>query len=338
MTTPKQPLVTVRNLSKHYPLSGGRGRHRVLKAVDNVSFDVFEGEIIGLVGESGSGKSTLGRLILRLLEPTGGDVLFRGENLFEKSARELRQWRREAQIVFQDPGSALDPRRTLLQSLSEGFFHLNITDPAETKRRAAELLSLVGLPESFLQRFPHELSGGQRQRVCIARALSVDPTLLVADEPVSALDVSVQAQILNLFADLYERFGLTLLFISHDLAVVNQFCTRVIVLYRGRIVEDAPQQAFYDRPYHPYSLLLMESVPVLEPGIQETDVDWPDDPDEAVGWEKGCAFANRCAFAADKCRNETPQLTSMGDGRHVACFYPNVTSEASYDEATDHFS
>lgn len=331
MSAPKPPLLSVRRLSKHYPLRGGR----VLKALDDVSFDVAEGEIVGLVGESGSGKSTLGRLILRLLDPTAGQVLFRGEDVFAKSPRELRQWRREAQIVFQDPGSALDPRRTVFQSVTEGLFHLNITDRSEKRRRAAELLELVGLPESFLDRYPHELSGGQRQRVCIARALSVNPSLLVADEPVSALDVSVQAQILNLFADLYERLGLTLIFISHDLAVVNQFCTRVIVLYRGRIVEDAPQAAFYRRPYHPYSMLLMESVPVLQPGMEDREVEWPDDSDDPLGWEQGCAFANRCPFATERCRRETPRLVEMGGGRQVACFHPNVDSRMAAETRVD---
>jgi oligopeptide/dipeptide ABC transporter ATP-binding protein len=311
-------LLEVRDLSQTFTSRRGLpfvGTHDVLRAVDRVSLDIARGETLGLVGESGSGKSTLGRAILRLLPPTSGSVVFEGQDLARTSASELRLLRRRMQIVFQDPYSSLHPRMTVRQTIGDGLRAGGLRDRAEMERRVAELLTAVGLAPRHAQVYPHQLSGGQRQRVAIARALSVQPSFVVADEPVSALDVSIQAQILNLLADLQRLFGLTYLFISHDLNVIRYLADRVAVMYRGRIVEQAPAATFFASPQHPYTRLLFEAMPHRRKAGGEA-APRAEAPSTA---SSGCAFAPRCPFAQPKCLEAEPPLRTIAPGHTVAC-------------------
>ncbi len=315
------PLVEAAGLAKHFPI--GRtllGRPRAaLRAVDGVSLAIAPGETLGLVGESGCGKSTLGRLLLRLLEPTAGDVRFEGRSILGLRGRELRALRRRMQIVFQDPYGSLNPRMRVGTIVREGLDIHRIGTRAERAARVAELLGLVGLDADAARRYPHEFSGGQRKRIGIARALAVDPRFVVADEAVSALDVSIQAQIVNLLGDLQRRLGLTLLFISHDLRIVEHVSARVAIMYLGRIVEVGTRADVYERPRHPYTRALLSAVPVPDPGRRHAREVLGGDVPSAIAAPAGCAFHPRCPHAIDVCRRETPALVAGKGGHAVAC-------------------
>jgi oligopeptide/dipeptide ABC transporter ATP-binding protein len=315
------PLVEVRDLRKHYPVGGALFARAAgwVRAVDGVTFAIQAGETLGLVGESGCGKTTLGRLMLRLIEPTTGDVRFEGRSLLGLRPRELRALRRRMQIIFQDPYGSLNPRMRVGSIVGEGLAIHRLGSRAERRDRVRELLELVGLPSDAAGRYPHEFSGGQRQRVGIARALAVEPRFIVADEAVSALDVSIQAQIINLLQDLRERLGLTMLFIAHDLRVVEHVSDRVAIMYLGHIVEMAPRDEIYRNPRHPYTRALLSAVPVPDPrrGARRTtlggDVPSPMNP------PPGCAFHPRCPSAETVCRSVTPALETGRRDHAVAC-------------------
>ncbi len=315
------PLVEARAVRKHFPLGGGWfSRPRaVVRAVEDVSLAIAPGETLGLVGESGCGKSTLGRLLLRLLEPTAGDVRFDGRSLLGLDARALRAVRREMQIVFQDPYGSLDPHMRVGSIVGEGLAIHRLGTRAERRRRVEELLALVGLPPDAARRWPHEFSGGQRQRISIARALAVEPRFVVADEAVSALDVSIQAQIINLLQDLKRRLGLTLLFISHDLRVVEHVSDRVAIMYLGRLVEVAPRDRIYTQARHPYTRALLSAVPVADPHRPRHREPLRGELPSALAPPPGCAFHPRCPHAEDICRRLVPPLEQGRDGHAVAC-------------------
>ncbi len=317
-------LLQVKQLSKQFPVRSGLFRRdkRVVHAVSDVSFELFAGETLGLVGESGCGKSTLGRSLLRLIEPSAGSVRFEGHELVGLGARELRGLRRHMQIIFQDPYSSLNPRLSVRQTIGEALsIHGLVRDRAEEETRVAALLKQVGLRPEHMQRYPHEFSGGQRQRIGIARALAVSPKLIVCDEPVSALDVSVQAQIVNLLKDLSEQLGLSYLFIAHDLSVVEFMSRRIAVMYLGRIVELAPAAELYARPRHPYTRALLSAVPKLEAGGKRRlklagDLPSPLDP------PSGCPFHPRCPDAQPgRCDRERPELRVVGEDQLAACHF-----------------
>jgi peptide/nickel transport system ATP-binding protein len=317
----RRTLVEVRDVRMHYPLRGGvLGRPRGwVRAVDGVSLRIATGETLGLVGESGCGKSTLARIILRLVEPSAGDVLFDGRSLLALDPGELRALRRRMQIVFQDPYGSLDPRMRVSAIIDEGMTIHRIGARPERAARVRELLEWVGLPAEAAERYPHEFSGGQRQRIGIARALAVGPEFVVADEAVSALDVSVQAQILNLLQDLQRRLGLTMLFIAHDLRVIEHVSERVAVMYLGRIVEVAPREEIYRNPRHPYTRALLSAVPVPDPRQRTQRMAMTGDVASPLDPPPGCAFHPRCPHAEPVCRRVTPPL-EMGRGGHaVAC-------------------
>jgi ABC-type oligopeptide transport system ATPase subunit len=317
-------------------------RSQVVHAVDGVSLEVLSGETLGVVGESGCGKSTLGRCLVRLSDLTGGSVEFAGQDITRLSRRRLRPVRRELQLVFQDPHASLNPRRRVGRIVAEPLEIHGYGDATAIRRRTEELFDVVGLSTSHLNRYPHEFSGGQRQRIGIARALAMNPRLIVADEPVSALDVSIQAQVLNLFADLQDEFGLTYVFIAHDLGVVRHVSDRIAVMYLGRIVEVAGAESLYAGPAHPYTEALLSAVPEIDDGTNDGSGDGRDDgrddgtaPRERVvlsgevpspiARPAGCAFHPRCPYAADRCRTETPVLRELAPGRQVACHFPRPT-------------
>ena len=316
-------LLEVTDLKKYFPVSAGvLGRHVAdVKAVDGVSFTVRKGETLGLVGESGSGKTTIGRLVLKLLSATSGTIRFEGQDISDISARQTRTLRRRMQIIFQDPYGSLNPRMTIGEIVSEPLAIHGIAKGKARLERTVELLRMVGLQSSHLNRYPNEFSGGQRQRVGIARALAVEPQFIVCDEPVSALDVSIQAQVLNLLEDLRERLGLTYLFISHDLSVVRHISTRVAVLYLGKIFELADRSALYEHPMHPYTQALLAAIPVPNPEMQSTQkrVLLSGDVPTAMSPPSGCRFHPRCPFAFDRCSVEEPAMRDVGGGHMVAC-------------------
>ncbi|TVQ32208.1 MAG: dipeptide ABC transporter ATP-binding protein [Geminicoccaceae bacterium] len=315
------PLLQVEGLKKHFPVHKGvLGRVAAqIKAVDGVSFEVAPGEILCVVGESGCGKSTVGRLITRLLEPTAGRIVLDGTDVTKLDHAAMRPHRRQVQMVFQDPYASLNPRLTVGGIIAEPLENFGLARGAKKRERVAELLQQVGLRPEVANRFPHEFSGGQRQRLGIARALALNPKLIVADEPVSALDVSVQAQVLNLMSDLQRDLGLAYVFVSHDLGVVEHIGHRIAVMYLGRIVELAEKRALFDRPLHPYSRALLAAAPIPDPKAKrdklviEGDVPSPKNP------PPGCHFHTRCPFAVDRCRREEPPLRPLGNGRKVAC-------------------
>lgn len=321
-TATTKPLLTVSGLSKRFPVATDFfGRPTAfLSAVDDVTLDIKRGETLALVGESGSGKSTLARLILRLIEPSSGSVKFEDIEVLRASKSQLRTFRQQAQIIFQDPFESLDPRMKGAAVVSEGMNHLNL-DKAAQRARIAELLDLVQLPSDAAERFPHEFSGGQRQRLSIARALAVDPSFIVADEPVSALDVSMQSQILNLMRDLQDRLGLTYLFISHDMSVIRHMADRVAVMYLGRVVEIAPADELFTNPLHPYTQALLSAVPSLIVGHPTERIRVPGEAN-LMGNLEACRFASRCFRALDVCRQQRPALEPVpGRPEHlVACF------------------
>ena len=314
-----EALVSVRGLRKFF----GRPE-RPVRAVDGVSFDIGKGEVLGLVGESGSGKSTIGRSVLKLIEPSQGEVRFAGIDLAPLSSSAMRPYRRRLQIIFQDPYASLNPRRRVGDAIGEVLDAHGLHQGPARARRIAELLSLVGLPPEHARRFPHEFSGGQRQRIGIARALAVEPEFVVADEPVSALDVSIQAQVINLLCDLRERFDLTMLFISHDLDVVEYLCDRIVVLYLGKVMETAPAEVLYRMPRHPYTQALLAASPRPNPSARrerrllQGDIPSPVDP------PSGCVFRTRCPYAQDACAATVPTLREVAPGHFKACIRDDV--------------
>ena len=319
------PLLEIRNVKKYYPVKKVRGGEDIaVKAVDQVNLTVEQGEIIGLVGESGCGKSTLGKTILKLHSVTGGQILFHGEDITRYSEKQMRPLREKIQIIFQDPYAALNPKKKVLQSVMAPLDVTGRYSREEKLKKAAAIMEEVGLSEKTLEKFPHEMSGGQRQRVAIARALINDPELVICDEPVSALDVSVRSQVLNLLKDLQRERNLTCLFISHDLSVVEYLCDKVAVMYLGRIAEYADKRQLYGSPLHPYTRALLSAIPVPDIHAKKEEIILEGELPSPLDPPKGCLFSTRCPHAADRCRAEAPRLTELQDPdgavRSVACF------------------
>jgi oligopeptide/dipeptide ABC transporter ATP-binding protein len=322
----REPLVEVRDLVKHFPITRGvlvRRRIGAVQAVDGVNLDVMRGETLGIVGETGCGKSTTARLMMRLLDATSGEIRFEGRDITRLKGAQLKEVRREMQMIFQDPYSSLNPRKTVGATIAQPFeIHGLQEGKGERKRAVQELMETVGLNPEHYNRYPHEFSGGQRQRIGVARALALKPKLLIADEPVSALDVSIQAQVLNLLSDMQRQLGLTLVFIAHDLSVVRHMCDRVAVMYLGRIVETGPGDALYAYPRHPYTGALLAAVPVADPHAR-LDVPSPANPPSA------CRFHTRCPKAQELCSREDPPLEDKGSGTEVACHFPLTREEVA---------
>jgi oligopeptide/dipeptide ABC transporter ATP-binding protein len=312
----KTELLEVRNLVKYFPVENSDD---VVRAVDGISFDIYSGETLGLVGESGCGKSTVGRCLLRLHEPTSGEVLFEGKDLVGLPNREMQALRREMQIIFQDPYASLNPRLSIRSIISEPLKIHGIGNKTERRERVADLLSKVGLDLKYMDRYAHEFSGGQRQRIGIARALALNPKLIICDEPVSALDVSVQAQVVNLLQDLQQEFGLTYLFISHGLAVVEHISNRVAVMYLGKIVEIAASLELYKNPLHPYTKALLSAIPVPDPKIKRERIVLKGDVPTPINPPSGCRFRTRCPIAIDECSKIEPDLRELESGHFAAC-------------------
>ena len=312
-------LLEIRDLHKFFPVNAGLGKTLQARAVDGVSISVARGEAVGLVGESGCGKSTLGRLALRLLEPTSGSVFFEGRDLSILSKEDLRALRKNMQIIFQDPFASLNPRMRIKEIISEPLVIHALAKGDELEARAAALLKKVGLPADVLRRYPHEFSGGQRQRVGIARALASNPSFIVADEPVSALDVSVQAQIINLLEDLGEEMSLSFLFIAHDLNLVRHFSDRVAVMYLGKVVEIAPAEEIYRNPSHPYTEALLADIPVADPTVKKKHILLKGDIPSPTQIPPGCRFHTRCLYRFEPCDKIVPRTTDLGNGHFVDC-------------------
>jgi peptide/nickel transport system ATP-binding protein/oligopeptide transport system ATP-binding protein len=334
VSTSGTPLVEVQNLVKHFPITRGILFQRqvgAVKAVDDLTFDVMKGETLGIVGETGCGKSTTARLLCRLLDPTSGEIRFEGENIAPRKGKALKALRREMQMIFQDPYSSLNPRKTVGSIIAEPFsIHDMLKGEGERKARVQDLMDRVGLNPEHYNRYPHEFSGGQRQRIGVARAIALEPKLLIADEPVSALDVSIQAQVLNLLLGLKRELGLTLVFIAHDLSVVRHMCDRVAVMYLGKVVELAPSDSLYGFPRHPYTGALLSAVPVPDPTSAKRerqlltgDVPSPANPPAA------CRFHTRCPKAQSNCSIDEPPLEDKGNGTEAACHYPLTEEEVA---------
>ena len=314
-------LLEVKNLRKYFPIRGGIFSRVVanVKAVEDVSFNVQRGEVVGLVGESGSGKTTGGRSILRLIEPSAGEVLFDGVDVTKLSKGQMREYRKRMQIIFQDPFASLNPRMSVGDIIGEAMTIHNLARGKDREQRVAQLLERVGLSPSHMRRYPHEFSGGQRQRIGIARALAVDPQFIVADEPVSALDVSIQAQVVNLLQDLKDELGLTLLFIAHDLGVVEYISDHVIVMYLGRIMEIAPAKELYANPIHPYTEALLSAVPIPDPTVKRDRIILQGDIPSPINPPSGCVFRTRCPIATKECAEVVPPLVEVSPGHFKAC-------------------
>ena len=314
-------LLEVRDLKKHFPITKGFWSRTVghVKAVDGVSFDILPGEVLGLVGESGCGKTTTGRCILRLIEPTSGEIEFEGQDVRELDRKGMRRLRRKMQIIFQDPYSSLNPRITVGAMLAEALRIHKIAEGEAAQARIRQLLEVVGLFPEHANRYPHEFSGGQRQRIGIARALSVDPRFIVCDEPVSALDVSVQAQVINLLQDLQKEFDLTFLFIAHDLAVVEHISNRVAVMYLGKLMELAESDELYENPLHPYTRALLAAIPVPVPNARRERIELEGDVPSPANPPSGCPFHPRCPIATSECAEVVPEFRDVGGGHYVAC-------------------
>ncbi|WP_019120985.1 ABC transporter ATP-binding protein [Brevibacillus massiliensis] len=316
-----EPLLEVKGLQKYFPIRSGALKKTTgyVRAVDGIDLTVYPGETVGIVGESGCGKSTTGRTILRLLEPTAGEVWFNGKDLARLSKEEMRRTRKDIQMVFQDPFASLNPRQTIKQILLESLEVHGIGTKAERLKTVEEIIEVVGLQKEHLNRHPHDFSGGQRQRIGIARALVLKPKLIIADEPVSALDVSIQSQILNLLKDLKKDFNLTLLFISHDLSVVKHICDRVAVMYLGRVVEIADKQTLFKNPSHPYTQALLSAVPQANPNVKRERIILKGDLPSPANPPSGCTFHPRCIHATEECKTAVPHLQDIGDGQLVSC-------------------
>ncbi len=318
------PILQITDLKTHFPVEAGFVRKKhvgTIKAVDGVTLSLAPGEVLGLVGESGCGKSTLARAILQLVPTTAGAVLLAGKNLATADPAQIQAARRDLQMVFQDPYASLNPRLTVFDTLAEPLLVHGVASRREVRPRVAKLMESVGLAPRFMRKYPHEFSGGQRQRIAIARALALEPKVIIADEPVSALDVSVQAQILNLLASLVRRMRLTLLFIAHDLSVVKHISDRIAVMYLGRIVELGPALDVIDRPRHPYTRALVSAIPVPDPDVERNRqrIILPGDPPSPLNPPTGCAFHPRCPYAVEKCRATVPPLVAAGPAREAAC-------------------
>ncbi len=325
MEMQREKLLEVQNLKKYFPVKGGVLQRTVghVKAVDDVSIDVFKGETLGIVGESGSGKSTLGRTILRLLDPTDGKVMFDGEDISDINQRKMRKYRRDMQMVFQDPFASLNPRMSVGEIIEEPMVVQRSMGRKERKDKVVDLLKKVGLSPEAREKYPHEFSGGQRQRIGIARALSMNPKFVIGDEPVSALDVSVQSQVLNLMEDLQDEFDLTYLFIAHDLSVVKHISDRVGVMYLGRMAEIGPKKLIYNNPLHPYTKALLSSVPVPDIEKRREKIKLKGELPSPSNPPTGCAFHTRCPEAHERCKVERPELVHQHDGQFVACHLYN---------------
>lgn len=326
----EQPLIQVKNLKKYFPSKG-----QSLKAIDGVSFEIYEGETLGLVGESGCGKSTLGKVLLRLEEVTEGEIFFQQKNLTRMSHAEMKGVRKEIQIIFQDPYASLNPRMTLADIVGEPIDIHRLGLGREREKKIDELLHIVGLDTSFKSRFPHELSGGQRQRVGIARALALNPRFLVCDEPISALDVSVQAQIINLLKKLQKEAGLTYLFIAHDLGVVKYISTRVAVMYLGKIVELASSEDLYSKPMHPYTQALLSAIPIPDPKLEKSreKVLLKGEIPSPINPPKGCVFSTRCPFATKACHDIKPKWKEVAPKHFAACHLYDLPQPTSFDKS-----
>lgn len=316
-----EKLVEVKGLRKYFPITGGILKRKIgqVKAVDDLSFDIYKGETLGIVGESGSGKSTMGRALLRLLEPTEGQILFQGDDITHISNSKMRKYRRDMQMVFQDPYASLNQRMSVGELIIEPMYVHGIHTNRERKLKAIKLLETVGLPAEAMTKYPHEFSGGQRQRIGIARALAINPQLIIADEPVSALDVSVQSQVLNLMSDLQDEFNLTYLFIAHDLSVVKHISDRVGVMYLGRLMELSAKKDLYANPMHPYTQALLSAVPVPDPKAKRERIILQGDLPSPSNPPSGCVFRTRCPEAHERCKVDIPAMTHMGNGHYVAC-------------------
>lgn len=326
-----KPLIQVQNLVKTFPIKGGLFSREVasVKAVSDVTFDIFEGETLGLVGESGCGKSTLGRCVIRLLESTAGKIIFEGRDVTQLAGEELRQLRRKMQIIFQDPYASLNPRMTVGSIISEPLeIHKLFDSKKDRLDRVKQLLELVGLRPEHISRYPHEFSGGQRQRIGIARALAVEPRFIVCDEPVSALDVSIQAQVINLLMDLQQKFGLTYLFIAHDLKVVEHISNRVAVMYLGKIVELATSDDLYLHPQHPYTRALLSAIPIPDPHGKEQRVILTGDVPSPITPPQGCHFNPRCPIADEGCRKDYPAFKETRPNHFASCFKAGLAIES----------
>ena len=317
----QEVILKVENLKKYFPIKGGFFSKTIgnVKAVDGVSLEVRKGETLGIVGESGCGKSTTGRAILQLLKPTGGKVYFKDQDLSKLSKKEMRALRPKMQLIFQDPYSSLNPRMTVGQIIGEALIDHKMATKENLRAKVLEVMDLCGLAEYQIDRFPHEFSGGQRQRIGIARALILNPSFIVADEPVSALDVSIQSQIVNLMMDLQEEMGFSYLFISHDLSIVKHICHKIGVMYLGSLVELAPKNELYDNPLHPYTKALLSAVPIPDPTIKRERIILKGDIPSPANPPSGCKFHTRCPYAMDKCKKEAPEYKCVGKDHFVAC-------------------
>ena len=310
-------LLHVENLKKYFPTNE---KDKFVKAVDNISFDIYKGETLGVVGESGCGKSTTGRLVLNLITPTEGVVEFKGQDLTKLSRRQMRSMRRQMQIIFQDPYASLVPRKTVMQILAAPFpLHTPEMSREEIQQKVVDLVKCVGLRPEHVYRYPHEFSGGQRQRVGIARAIALNPEFVVCDEPVSALDVSIQAQVINLMQDIKKEFNLTYMFISHDLRIIKHFCDRVMVMYLGNVVEIGTKEAVYEKRRHPYTQALLSAIPNVKAKEPQERILLTGDIPSPVNPPSGCPFHPRCRYCTERCKTEKPQLRTMADGTQVAC-------------------